>query len=189
MSATPAGTVPATEQRRRSGHELRRHPVRRLLRLAAFVQARPLLQRLSRYGAGSLVAAASGETAFTLAYAALHAGTTWASAAGFVGGAVPNYILNRRWAWPDRRNRRPRSEIALYAAVALSAFAASAAGTHWAELGARALSADPALRALLVATAFLGVSAVFFGVKFVLYELVVFPKKARAPHQRSDHLA
>ncbi len=72
----------------------------------------PLARRLTAYSAGSVVAAVVGELAFVLTYGGLHAGTTWASAAGFVGAAVPNYILNRRWAWSDRRGRSRRAEVA-----------------------------------------------------------------------------
>ena len=74
-----------------------------------------LVRRFAGYGLGSVVAAATSEIAFVIAYAFLHAGTVGASLAGFVGGAIPNYILNRRWAWQDRTGRCRRSEIMLYA--------------------------------------------------------------------------
>ena len=133
-----------------------------------------LTRRVMGYSAGSVIAAATSEAAFVIVLAWLHGGTTWASAAGFVGGAVPNYILNRRWAWSDRRGRDRRSEIALYAAVAITTFVASAVATHWAQLGARQVTLDHGWTVLLTALAFLGVSGVFFLLKFVLYERVVF---------------
>lgn len=133
-----------------------------------------LTKRVVGYSAGSLVAAATSEAAFVLVLGLLHGGTTWASAAGFVGGAVPNYVLNRRWAWSDRRGRERRTEIGLYALVALTTFLASAVATHWAQSGARQLTSDRGWTVLLTALAFLGVSGVFFVVKFVLYERVVF---------------
>ena len=135
----------------------------------------PLIGRFGGYSAGSLVAAATGELAFVATYGWVHAGTTWATAAGFVSAAVPNYVLNRRWAWPDRRGRLPwRRRSALYLAVVLVSFAASAVATHWAEIGAVQVSPDRAGRRLLVAIAYLAVSGVFFLLKFVLYETVVF---------------
>jgi putative flippase GtrA len=142
---------------------------------------RPLTRRIFGYSAGSVIAASTSEAAFVIALGPLHAGTTWASAAGFVGGAVPNYILNRKWAWPDRRGRDRRTEITLYAIVALATFLASAVVTHWAETAARQITDDRAWTVVLTALAYLGVSGVFFVIKFVLYERVVFtPERAEA---------
>lgn len=133
-----------------------------------------LARRVVGYSAGSVIAAATSEAAFVVVLGWLHGGTTWASAAGFVGGAVPNYVLNRRWAWSDRRGRDRRSEIVLYATVAVTTFVASAVATHWAQLGARQLTSNHGWTVFLTALAFLGVSGVFFVLKFVLYERVVF---------------
>jgi putative flippase GtrA len=140
-----------------------------------------MVRRLTGYSAGSAVAATLGELAFVLTYGWAHAGTTWASAAGFVAAAVPNYMLNRRWAWGDRRGRSRRAEAALYVAVALSSFVAAAIGTHWAKLGAVRLFPQSGWQTAVVATAYLGVSGVFFLVKFVLYERVVFVSGAGEP--------
>jgi putative flippase GtrA len=86
----------------------------------------PLVRRFTGYSLGSVVAAGTAEIAFVVAYTWGHAGPVGASAAGFVGGAVPNYFLNRRWAGPDRRGRSRQAEVALYAAVALASFGVSA---------------------------------------------------------------
>jgi putative flippase GtrA len=124
-----------------------------------------------------VVAVIISEAGFAAAYGWGHSGTTLASAVGFVGGAVPNYILNRRWAWRDRRGRNRRTEILLYLAVAVASFLASALVTHWAESGARHLTDDRGWQVMLITGAYLGVSAVFFAVKFVIYETVVFTKE------------
>ena len=153
----------------------------------------PLARRLTAYGAGSVVAAVVGELAFVLTYGGLHAGTTWASAAGFVGAAVPNYILNRRWAWSDRRGRSRRAEAGLYAVVALSSFAATALTTHWAEAGAVRLFPQRSAQTATLAAVYLAVSGVFFLIKFGLYERVVFasgtaePQPARTTRSRGPH--
>jgi putative flippase GtrA len=142
------------------------------------VNRRPLLRRIAGYSAGSAIATITSEVAFLVTLGWLHGGTTWASAAGFVGGAIPNYILNRRWAWSERRGRDRTTEAILYVAVALCSFGASAVSTHWAEEGARSLTGDHGWTVVLTGLAFLGVSGIFFVVKFVLYERLVFiPEK------------
>jgi putative flippase GtrA len=136
--------------------------------------AHPLVRRITGYSAGSVVAVVVSEACFAAVYGWGHGGTTLASGAGFVGGAVPNYILNRRWAWRDRRGRNRRTEILLYMAVAVASFLVSALVTHWAESGARHLTAVRGWQVALITAAYLAVSALFFVVKFVIYETVVF---------------
>ncbi|HEX4865490.1 MAG TPA: GtrA family protein [Acidimicrobiales bacterium] len=142
--------------------------------LGAAFERRPVLRRIAGYSAGSVVATVCSELAFLVVLGWLHGGTTWASAAGFVGGAVPNYVLNRRWAWSERRGRDRRAEVLLYLTVAVASFVASAVATHWAEEGARNLTGSHGWTVALTGLAYLGVSAVFFVAKFVLYERVVF---------------
>jgi putative flippase GtrA len=146
--------------------------------VATFLLQHPLARRITGYSAGSVVAVVISEACFAAAYGWGHSGTTWASAAGFIGGAVPNYILNRRWAWRDRRGRSRRAELLLYMAVAIVSFLVSAVVTHWAEVGARHLTMVRGWQVVLITAAYLGVSGVFFAVKFVIYEIVVFTKES-----------
>jgi putative flippase GtrA len=136
----------------------------------------PLIRRITGYSAGSVIALIVSEAAFAMTLGWGHTGTTVASLSGFVGGAVPNYILNRRWAWRDRRGRDRRSEVLLYMAVAMASFVVSAVVTHGAEIGVRGLTTDKGWQVAFVTLAYLGVSAVFFVVKFMIYETVVFKR-------------
>ena len=142
-------------------------------RLARWRQV-PLARKITGYCLGSIVAAVTSEAAFAVTYGWGHAGTTWASAAGFVGGAVPNYILNRRWVWPDRRASSRTRELSRYAAVSLTAVVSAALITHWAESAARWFTADQGWRVALTAAAYLATSGLLFVAKFVLYERLVF---------------
>jgi putative flippase GtrA len=140
------------------------------------LRTRPLVRRFAGYGLGSVIAAATSEMAFVIAYAFLHAGTVGASLAGFVGGAVPNYFLNRRWAWQDRRGRSRRIEVLLYSAVSIVSFVISVVMTRAAERWARHLTQDKTWRVLMIAGAYLAASGIVFLAKFVMYDLFVFTK-------------
>ena len=70
------------------------------------VRCRPLAVRVTKYTAGSLVAAATSEIVLVVCYGTGLLGTTAASIVAFFAGAVPNYVLNRRWVW-QRRGRVP----------------------------------------------------------------------------------
>ncbi len=148
--------------------------------LSPHLERHPLLRRVTGYSAGSVVAIILSEAAFAAALGWGHTGTTVASAVGFIGGAVPNYILNRRWAWRDRRGRDRRTEVLLYMVVAFATFVVSAVVTHVAEDWARHLTSSPGWQVALTTLAYLGVSAVFFVLKFVIYETVVFTKVPEA---------
>jgi putative flippase GtrA len=138
------------------------------------------------YAAASLVAAPLAELAFLAAYGWAHVGTTLATAAGFAAVVVPSYVLNRRWAWSDRRSRDRRTEAFRYVAIALATFAAAAAGTKWAEHWARHLTGSQGWRVLLVGVAYLVVSGVFFAAKFVCFDLLVFtPGRADRPNHQA----
>jgi putative flippase GtrA len=136
----------------------------------------PLVRRITGYSAGSVVALIISQTAFLFSYTFGGKDTAIASACGFIGGAVPNYILNRRWAWRDRRGRSRRSEVTLYMMVALASFFSAWACTNWAEIGARSLTTSKITQDLFVQLTYLGISAVFFVVKFLIYETLVFKR-------------
>jgi putative flippase GtrA len=171
--ASPAGTAPdRADGAAAAGSTVATDGSVRFARL----RRSPLVRRVTGYSAGSVIAAFTSELAFAGVFGWLHAGTTWASLAGFVGGAVPNYFLNRRWAWQDRHGRSRRSEVTLYAAVSIASFGVSVVVTDIVERWARTVTQSSGLRVVVVAAAYLGVSGIFFVGKFVAYELIVFTK-------------
>ena len=62
--------------------------------------------------------------------------------------------------------------------VSVASFLVSAVATQWAEIGARHLTAVRGWQVVLITAAYLGVSGVFFAVKFVIYETIVFTASA-----------
>ena len=67
-------------------------------RLGRSITHSPLSARITRYTLGSVVAALTSAIVFAILYV-LGAGTTACSIVAFVAGAIPNWMLNRRWAW------------------------------------------------------------------------------------------
>ena len=139
--------------------------------------------RMGRYALGSVVAVVSSEVAFVACYGTGRLGTTASSAVAFVAGAIPNYLLNRFWAW-GRGGRRVRvgREVVLYVVVSLLSFGASALATGWANGVAPDLTTSHAQATALVAGAYLATYGVLFVAKFIVYQLVIF---ADAPATRS----
>ena len=159
----------------------------RLHRLSAWLRAGGAV-RLVKYGLGSLVAAVTSAAAFAASFAAgLH--TTPASAIAFVAGAIPNYILNRRWAWQRTGKVDVWREVVLYAIVSLVSFLASAAATGAAAGAARHLTSSPAARTAIVTSAYIGTYAALFLAKFLCFEIVVFAGRNRQEGRRAGSSA
>ena len=107
--------------------------------LAARVANHPLSARLTRtalhtrftwYALGSVVAFVSSNVVFLLLYL-MSASTTICSVGGFVAGAIPNWVLNRRWAW--KRSGRPvfGREVIGYILVSTVVLVTTSAVTGW----------------------------------------------------------
>jgi putative flippase GtrA len=97
---------------------------------------------------------------------------------GWLAGAVPNYWLNRRWAW--RRTGRPsvRTELLPYTTIVLLTLLLATGSTHLLDAWLQHLGTQASLRVALVAVAYLGVYVVMFVLRFVLLDRL-FEKVAR----------
>jgi putative flippase GtrA len=141
--------------------------------------ATPLRGRVTRYTIGSIVAAATSAIVFALAFL-MGASTVACSILAFVAGAVPNWVLNRRWAWKMEGRVEFLREILAYTVISVLVWAASTWATGHTQNWARAHVAPGAgLRVIITTSAYVFVQAVFFGVKFVIYDKWVFGGKSR----------
>ncbi len=131
-------------------------------------------RRLARYTIGSIVAVITSEVAFVACYGSGLLGTTASSTVAFVAGAVPNYVLNRSWAFGRRGPVRVGREVVLYALVSLASLGAAAVVTGWAGRAAPHVAGAHWQRTALVAAAYLATFGVLFLLKFAVYQLVVF---------------
>jgi putative flippase GtrA len=150
-------------------------------RLLAWLRAGGAV-KLIKFGLGSIVAAICSAIAFALCYGTGLLSTTPASAVAFVAGAIPNYFLNRRWAWQRQGRVDFWREVVLYAVISLVSFAASAAATGAASRATQHL--DGSVRTALVTGAYVATYAALFFAKFLCYEIVVFADRS-APRRAS----
>lgn len=141
---------------------------------------------LTRYTVGSVVAGVISELVFLVAYGPGGAGPRVASVAAFVAGAVPNYVLNRAWAWERRGRDGLGREIASYGTIAVTTAALAAVITSVADAQVHRLVAARPAQVVLVGMAFLVTYAVMFVVKFILFDRLVFARRTRprTPRQR-----
>jgi putative flippase GtrA len=142
------------------------------------LRSHPLAGRLTRYTIGSIIAAATSAVVFAVVYV-LGASTTWCSVTAFVAGAIPNWILNRRWAWKMKGKPAFGREIVAYIATSVVALVATTWTTAWTQRHVQSIPAHHGIRALLVTASYLAVFAVMFFAKFALYEVWIFSGRSR----------
>jgi putative flippase GtrA len=138
----------------------------------------PLGRKMTRYTIGSAVAAATSAIVFALVYV-LGASTTTCSVLAFVAGAIPNWFLNRRWAWKVRGRVSVAREVIAYVIISLLSLAATSLATEWTQDHVQSLPAHHGYRVVLVTASYLAVFAVLFVAKFVVYELWIFSGRSR----------
>src|SRR5579875_2178365 len=148
------------------------------MRLYERFRQHPLSARVTRYTIGSIVAAATSAVVFALAYMA-GAGTTTCSVLAFVAGAIPNWVLNRRWAWQVSGRIAVGREILAYVVISLLSLLATSAATAWTQHHVQGLPAHTGLRVALVTASYLAVFALLFVAKFAVYELWIFSGRSR----------
>jgi putative flippase GtrA len=134
--------------------------------------------RITRYALGSIVAALTSAVVFAILFV-FNVGTTTDSICAFTAGAIPNWFLNRRWAW--RRRGRPElgREVFGYALTSVISLILTSLATAWTKAHVQGIPAHYGIRMILVTASYLGVFAVLFVAKFGLYEFWVFSEHSR----------
>ena len=87
----------------------------------------PVAIRLWRYGAGSVVAFVTSAVVLFVCLSWFELGAITATVIAFFAGAIPNWVLNRRWAWEKRGREGVVKETTLYVIVSVIALVASSA--------------------------------------------------------------
>ncbi|MGY4767779.1 GtrA family protein [Kribbella sp. CWNU-51] len=124
----------------------------------------------ARYSASSVVAVVVSQVAFALCYW-LGASAVAATLVAWLAGAVPNYLLSRRWAWGRQGRLLPYAMIVIGSAV--TAALVTTATDHLVQ------GIDShAWKTVLVTGSYFGTYGVLFILKFVLFDRLVFAKPA-----------
>lgn len=138
-------------------------------------------QTFLRYAAGSLVATGCSEVVLVAGYGLLGLGPQAASLLAWVAGAVPNYLLNRRWAWRERDRAPVLRELLPYWVITLGTAALAIAATTAADGLVRHAVSDRDERSLLLGVVYLAAYGLVFVIKFVLFDGWVFSAKRSCP--------
>jgi putative flippase GtrA len=138
----------------------------------------PLSARITRYTLGSVVAAGTSGVVFAVLYI-IGFGTTACSVAAFIAGAIPNWVLNRRWAWKVEGRIAFGREIVAYVIVSAVTLIITSEATAWTQRHVQSIPAHHGIRVLLVTASYLAVFAVLFAVRFMIYEVWIFSGRSR----------
>jgi putative flippase GtrA len=133
---------------------------------------RRLRVRFSKYTIGSVGATVLSQLTLTGMFWLGGVSATEASLVAFVAGAIPNFVLNWKWAWG--RSGRPAflRELAPYLGIVIGGGLAATALTTLTDHLLAPLVTDRGARTLVLDLAYLSSYAVLFVLKFALMDRV-----------------
>ena len=139
----------------------------------------PFSAKMTKYALSSVIAFVLSDIAFALCYALSGGQTTVSSVIAFFSAAIPNWIMNRRWAW-QQTGRAPVKQIVSYAAVSAMVLLVTTATTGrvnwWVKHDAH-IANHHGLRLLIVTGSFVLITVILFFAKFAIYEYVIFAEE------------
>lgn len=139
----------------------------------------PLSAKMTKYALSSVIAFLLSVIAFPVVYWADGGQTTVASVIAFFAAAIPNWLMNRRWAW-QQTGRAPVKQMVSYAAVSAMVLVVTAYATgrtnYWVKHDAH-IQNHHGLRVLVVEGSFILITVILFFAKFAIYEYVIFAEE------------
>jgi putative flippase GtrA len=139
----------------------------------------PYAAKLTKYAIGSVIALLTSVIVFAfMDWLGIRTGID--SAVAFLAGAVPNWVLNRKWAWKMEGRAEFMREILAYIIISVLVWAASTWATgHTQNWAKHHLASGSGLQVIVTTAAYVVVQAIFFVVKFVIYDKWVFAGQSR----------
>jgi putative flippase GtrA len=133
----------------------------------------PFSAKMTKYALSSGVAFGLSEIAFAVCYWA-GLGTIGCSIIAFFAAAIPNWIMNRRWAW-QQTGRPPVKQTVAYVTVSAIVLVVTSAATKVTNYWVKHNVVDHhGLRVLIVTGSFTVVTVILFFAKFAVYEFLIF---------------
>lgn len=130
-----------------------------------------------RYAAGSLIAAGCSEVTLVAAYGLFGVGARTATILAWAAGAVPNYVLNRRWAWKQRGRASFLRETLPYWVITLGTAVLAVTATTLADDWVHRAVAGRVAQSLLLGLVYLAAYGFVFVLKYFLFDNMVFSKR------------
>jgi putative flippase GtrA len=143
----------------------------------------PRLLKIWRYGAGSIVAFVTSVVTVYVCFSWIGLGASTSAIIAFFAGAIPNWVLNRRWAWQQRGREGVARETSLYVMVSIISLVTSTAVTKLAATQADHVS--HLTKDFLVTGSYTFSIVVLTGLKYLAYDKLVFVDRSGA--RRSRH--
>jgi putative flippase GtrA len=147
----------------------------------------PFSAKMTKYALSSVIAFLLSDVAFAFCYWLFGGRTTPSSVVAFFAAAIPNWIMNRRWAW-QQTGRAPAKQIVSYAAVSAIVLLVTSFATgrtnHWVKHSGH-IANHHGLRLIIVTGSFVVVTVILFFAKFAIYEFLIF-RNRRADKGATD---
>lgn len=135
----------------------------------------------AKFFAGSMVGTVISQLVLIGLYGVSGTSAATASVLAFIAGAVPNFFLNRRWAWGRRGADGAWREMLPYAVVVTVGGLAASGLSTTAEHLIRPVVENHVLRTAILDLAYLASFGVVFVFKFALLDRFVFRRTQKGP--------
>lgn len=145
-----------------------------------WLPSRRLIARLGQFAVGSVVSTIVSQATLTGFYYWGHATALESSAAAFIAGAIPAFLINWHWTWS--RNGKPSllTELLPYFLITFTGGLAATGLTTLADKLINPLIEGRGGRSLVLDCAYLGSYGVFVLVKFTLLDRLMTRKRRSA---------